>query len=45
MALETRKAGTGSRMTMNGMTTGNVERNTRRKTPRAPRPSSPSSRA
>ena len=31
MALETRKAGTGSRMTMNGMTTGNVERNTQEK--------------
>jgi hypothetical protein len=32
--------GTGFRMTMNGIVTGNVERNTQRKTAKAPRPSS-----
>src|SRR5437899_1290356 len=36
MALETRKAGPALGMKMNGITTGNVDRNTNRKTPSAP---------
>ena len=46
MALETRKAGTASLMAMNGITTGNVDRNTSRNTPSgAPPVVSSSSRA
>lgn len=40
MALETRRAGTTFDMSMNGIVTGNVERNTRRNTPTAPSQSS-----
>ena len=39
-AFETRIAGIALRITRNGMTTGNVEQNTRRNTPRAPSQSS-----
>ena len=40
MALETRRAGPALCMKMNGITTGNVDRNTSRKTPPAPSQSS-----
>ena len=38
MTLETRRAGPALRMKINGITTGKVDRNTRRKTPTAPTP-------
>src|SRR5437867_3651548 len=43
--LETRRAGPALRMKMNGITTGKVEKNTRRKTPMAPNQSSMCRRA